>query len=201
MYICRGNIIDQKMTMKNFKPKAWMLPQTVLVIGTYDKEGKPNAMNAAWSGQWDADEIMISMGAHATTDNLNANGDFTVAFATKETMVAADYVGLVSAKKDPDKIKKTGWTIVKGDNVNAPIFKEFPMTLECRTKERLQESSTGFYLIGKIVNIVVDERYIGADGLPDVEKMGLIALDPIHHYYMAIGEKAGNAFADGNKLK
>lgn len=34
--------------MKSFKSTAWLLPQPVLIIGTYDKEGKPNAMNAAW---------------------------------------------------------------------------------------------------------------------------------------------------------
>lgn len=57
--------------MKSFGQKSWMLPQPVLIIGTYDKNGKPNAMNAAWGGQWDAKEIMIAMGAHATTENLN----------------------------------------------------------------------------------------------------------------------------------
>ena len=34
--------------MKSFGQKSWMLPQPALMIGTYDKEGKPNAMNAAW---------------------------------------------------------------------------------------------------------------------------------------------------------
>ena len=76
--------------MKDFGPKPWLLPQPVLIIGTYDGQGHPNAMNAAWAGQWDMHEIMISMGAHATTDNLNHNGEFTVAFATKETLVSAD---------------------------------------------------------------------------------------------------------------
>ena len=33
--------------MKSFKSNPWILPQPVLIIGTYDKEGKPNAMNAA----------------------------------------------------------------------------------------------------------------------------------------------------------
>jgi hypothetical protein len=54
-------------------------------------------MNVAWVGQWDATEIMISMGSHATTENLNRIGEFTIAFATKDTMVAAEYVGLASA--------------------------------------------------------------------------------------------------------
>ena len=89
--------------MKSFGPKPWMLPQPVLIIGTYNNDGTPNAMNAAWAGQWDAKEIMISMGSHVTTENLNRSEDFTVAFATKETMVASDFVGIVSAKNDPQK--------------------------------------------------------------------------------------------------
>ena len=83
-----------------------MLPQPVLIIGTYNEDGTPNAMNAAWGGQWDAKEIVISMGAHATTENLNRCGDFTVAFATVDTMVASDFVGIVSAKNTPDKMQK-----------------------------------------------------------------------------------------------
>lgn len=89
--------------MKSFKGRAWFVPQSVIVIGTYDADDIPNAMNAAWSGQWDNDEIMISMGNHQTTVNLNGNPDFTVAFATADTMVASDYVGIVSGKKAKDR--------------------------------------------------------------------------------------------------
>lgn len=187
--------------MKSFGQKSWMLPQPVLIIGTYDNNGKPNAMNAAWAGQWDAKEIIISMGAHATTDNLNNCPEFTVAFATQSTMVAADFVGMVSAKNDPDKMKKTGWTAVKADNVNAPVFTDFPMTLECRIKQKLDESETGCYIIAEIVNILVDEAYLTDDGQPDVEKMQLITYEPVHHGYVALGKRVGNAFADGKQLK
>lgn len=91
-----------------------MLPQPVLIIGTYNDKGVANAMNAAWGGTWDAHEIMISMGKHVTTDNLKLNnGEFTLAFATAGTMTASDFVGIVSAKSDPDKMKKTGWTVEK----------------------------------------------------------------------------------------
>ncbi len=187
--------------MQTFQSKAWLLPQPVLIIGTYDKEGRPNAMNAAWAGQWDAHEIMISMGKHATTDNLDANGDFTVAFATKETLVAADYVGIVSAKNELDKMAKTKWTAVKADNVNAPVFTDFPMTLECRIKRKIDESETGYYIIAEIVNIVCKEEVIGSDGKPDIEKMHLITFDPIHMGYIQLGSRVGNAFSDGKQLK
>lgn len=187
--------------MKSFGPKAWMLPQPVLVIGTYNNDGKANAMNAAWGGQWGNGEVMISMGSHQTTKNLNTYGEFTVAFATKDTATAADYVGIVSARNEPSKMEKTGWTIVPSANVKAPIFTDFPMTLECRIKEKLYASETGYYIIADIVNILVDEKYLAEDGKPDVEKMGLITFDPCHFGYIALGEKVGNAFSDGKNIK
>ena len=100
-----------------------------------------------------------------------------------------------------DKMEKTGWTITKAPNVNAPIFAEFPMTLECRLTQKIGESPEGYNLVAEIVNILCDEKYLAADGKPDVEKMGLIIFDPIHHTYIQLGKKVGNAFADGKQLK
>ena len=187
--------------MKSFKPKPWMAPQPVLIIGTYNEDGTANAMNAAWAGQWDQHEIMISTGCHRTTENLNRKGEFTVAFATTETLVASDFVGIVSAKDDPHKMEKTGWKIAKAERVDAPVFTNFPMALECRIRQKLDESETGYYIVAEIVNILVDEQYLAADGNPDLEKMHLISYDPVHHGYLEIGSRIGNAFADGKKLK
>jgi len=188
--------------MKSFESKPWVLPQPVLIIGTYNENGVANAMNAAWGGQWDMHEIIISMGSHATTDNLEANGgEFTVAFATADTATAADYVGIVSAKNEPGKIEKTGWNIEKAPNVNAPVFTDFPMTMECRINRKIEESETGYYLVADIVNILVDEKYLAEDGKPDVEKMQLITFDPCHMGYVQLGKRVGNAFSDGKKLK
>ena len=187
--------------MKEFKPMAWILPQPVLIIGTYNEDGTPNAMNAAWGGQWDGKEIMISLGSHATMTNLNRCPEFTVSFATIDTLEAADYVGIVSAGKNPDKMAKTGWTSEKGRKVNAPVFDCFPMTLECKIKEKLYESPTGFYMVAEIVNILCREEYLSEDGRPDVEKMRLITFDPIHNGYISLGGRVGSAFHDGMKLK
>lgn len=187
--------------MKSFEPKPWVAPQPVLIIGTYDENGVANAMNAAWGGQWDMKEIMISMGKHQTTENLNRKGEFTVAFATVNTMIASDFVGIVSAKNDPEKMAKTGWKSVKAEKVNAPIFTCFPMTMECRIKDKLDESAEGYYIIAEIVNILVDEQYLAEDGKPDIEKMQLIIFDPIHHGYIQLGKTVGQAFSDGKALK
>lgn len=205
-------LTNNRNNMKSFKSTAWLLPplgrrtlahlqEPVLIIGTYDENGKPNAMNAAWGGQWDMNEIIISLGSHQTTDNLAVNPELTVAFATAETMVASDYVGIVSGRNTPDKMEKTGWSIEKAPNVNAPVFKEFPMTLECRVKQKIDESETGYYLVAEIVNILCDEKFLAEDGKPDVEKMELITFDPVHHTYIQLGKTIGHAFSDGKQLK
>lgn len=188
--------------MKSFGSKPWILPQPVLIIGTYDAKGVANAMNAAWGGQWDMHEIMISMGNHATTDNLNAgNGEFTLAFATAETMAASDFVGIVSGRNEPAKIAKTGWTVGRAPNVNAPLFKDFPMTMECRIKQKIDESETGFYLIAEVINILFDEKYLNEKGKPDVQKMNIITFDPVNNKYMLMGDGVGDAFSCGKSLK
>ena len=187
--------------MKSFKPNAWLLPQPVLIIGTYNADGTPNAMNAAWGGQWDKTQIIISMGRHATTENLSISPDFTVGFATTDTVVASDFVGIVSAKNDPQKIAKTGWVNIPSKHVNAPVFIDFPMTLECRMVQKYEEAEGGYCLVANIVNILCDEQYLATDGKPDIEKMRLITFDPVHMGYIELGHRVGNAFGDGKKLK
>ena len=187
--------------MKSFGAKPWMIPQPVLIIGTYDSEGRANAMNAAWGGQWDNHEIVISLGSHKTTDNLAVNNELTVAFATTETLVAADYVGIASGRKTTDKMERTGWTVEKAPNVNAPLFRELPLTLECRVKEKIDESETGYYLVAEIVNVLCDEKHLTSDGQPDIAQMNIITYNPVQHTYIELGKTVGNAFADGKKLQ
>ena len=94
------------MSRTNFGAKPLMYPQPVLIIGTYDENGKPNAMNVAWGITTDFNEITLSLSEHKTTDNLKVTGAFTVSLATEEMVVASDYVGVESGRKVPDKFEK-----------------------------------------------------------------------------------------------
>ena len=95
---------------KNFGAKPFLYPQPVMILGTYDENGKANAMNAAWGGIVGANEIIVDLSAHKTTDNIIKNKAFTVGVADLEHLVACDYVGIVSANKEPNKVKKAGFT-------------------------------------------------------------------------------------------
>ena len=183
---------------KNLKAKASICPLPVLLVGTYDENGTPDVMNAAWGTVCDTAQVAIVLSAgHKTVKNLLKTGAFTVSLADSENVVAADYVGVTSANDTPDKWKRTGWHIQKSAFVNAPIIEELPMTVECK----LIKFNEDGICIGEIVNVSADEAVLGEDGLIDAEKLSAITYDPVHHTYIKLGEKVGNAFSDGKKLK
>ena len=79
----------------------------VLIIGTYDENGTPNAMNAAWGGIYDTNQVMVCLADdHKTTKNIKETGAFTLSFATAKTVAPCDYVGIVSANDVPDKLER-----------------------------------------------------------------------------------------------
>ena len=184
---------------KNFGAKSWMYPMPVLIIGTYDESGTPDAMNAEWGMISDTDKVTICLDAsHKTVKNILVKKDFTVSMADAKNVIAADYVGIVSGNDVPDKVSKTGWHVTKSEFVDAPIFEELPMTLECKMLSYDEEAEL---MTGEIVNICVDESILGEDGKIDLTKFQPITYDPVHHNYLTLGEKIGNAFKDGKQLK
>ena len=183
------------MSRVDFGAHPYMYPMPVLIIGTYDENGIPNAMNAAWGMISDFNEVSISLAKHKTTDNLEATGAFTVSFATEDTLIPCDYVGVVSANDVPNKFEKAGFHATKSSRVNAPLIDELPMAFECVVK-----SFENDILVGEIVNIVVDESII-TDGKIDPKKMKPIVYDSANSTYYSLGRLVGKAHADGHKIK
>ena len=175
---------------------ACIAPEGVFIIGTYDENGVPNAMNAAWGAQSDYGEITLFLAPHKTTDNVKKTKAFTVAFATKDTVEIADYFGVETGRK-VNKIEKAGCHTHKSAHVNAPIIEEFPVTLECEMKS--YDDETGI-LIGKIVAEQADEAVL-TDSKVDYDKLQPIIFDIATMTYRVIGPVVGKAFHDGLKLK
>lgn len=184
---------------KNFGPKTMCYPMPVFIIGTYNADGTPNAMNAAWGGISEENEISLCISAeHKTTENFLARKAFTVSMATADYVAACDYVGLVSGKQIPNKVERAGFHAVKSEFVDAPLMEELPMALECRLRSYDAESC---HLVGEIVNVSAGETVLDEKGKIDPAKLRPITYDSMNHTYLVLGEKVGNAFKDGMRLK
>ncbi len=183
---------------KNFGVKSWFYPLPVLIIGTYDQNGAPDAMNAAWGGLYDADKVVLCLStSHKTTKNILAKGAFTVSFADASHLVAADYVGMVSANNEPKKMEKSGFHTTKSEFVDAPLMEELPVALECKFLKVNEDGN----IIGQIVNVSIDESVLDSEGKLDMEKFQPISFEPANNGYHRLGERVGNAFSDGGRLK
>lgn len=184
---------------KDFGAKPYTYPQPVYIIATYDENGTPDAMNAAWGGISDDREISLCLSAgHKTVKNLLQRKAFTVSMADAAHMTSCDYVGVVSGNDTPDKFQKAGFHALKSANVDAPLIEELAVAVECRL---ISYDSTTCRLVGEIVNVSVDERVLDENGKVDVAKAAPIIFDPFNNSYHKIGEKAGDAFSAGFALK
>ena len=182
---------------KNLGAAPMLFPQPVLIIATYDENGKANAMNAAWGGIVGRDKIIIDLGSHQTTDNIMKREAFTVSMGDKEHMLSCDYVGIVSGKNEPDKMEKAGFTTTKSEFVDAPVINELPVALECKLLKVLE----GSMYLAQIVNVAADEEVLSEEGKITLSKFFPITYDTSEYGYYTLGERVGTAFKDGAKLK
>ena len=184
---------------KNFGVQPAVYPMPVFIIATYGEDGTPDAMNAAWGGISEANEISICISAdHKTTENTLKRKACTVSMADADHVVACDYVGIVSGNDVPDKFAKAGFHALKSEFVDAPLIEELPMAVECNL---ISYDAENCRLVGEIVNVSADERILNEEGKVDPVKLRPITFDPMNNAYLVLGEKVGNAFADGAALE
>ena len=187
---------------KNLGAVGVVTPLPVLIIATYDENGVADAMNVAWGGQCGPKHVALNLSpVHKTNENLKLRKAFTVSFATADDVVESDYFGIVSAKKERDKIGKAQMHVRRAEHVDAPIIEEYPLTLECKMVELATTFLGEERVVGEIVNVVADENILNADGKIDLSKWKPIMFDSAQNYYRVVGDVVGNAFKDGSKLK
>ncbi len=170
-------------------------PQPCVMIATWDKDHNPDVMMAAWAGQLDYNQIVISLSKHKTTENLELTKAFTVSFADERTVAESDYFGMVSGYDVPDKVAKVGFTITPSPNVDAPIINEYPLTLECRVV-----SFENGMLIGEVMNMSADKSLLNGDRI-DLSRLKPIVFDAPANCYRALGDIVGKAWDSGKKFK
>ena len=183
---------------KNLKIVPAICPMPVVLIATYNEDGTIDVMNAAWATAYDFTQIKLNISEeHKTTENIRRTKCFSIALADLDHISEADYVGMVRAKREKNKFQKTGLRAVKGECVNAPVLDDFPIIMECE----LEEIDTEYGVVGNIKRLAVSEEFLDEKGRVDVQKMKILAFNQFDNSYHVLGEKVGQAYFEGKKLK
>lgn len=181
--------------------KTLAMPTPTWLVGTYDAEGKPNIMTAAWGGICCSQPPCVTVSLRRATYSyaaIEARKAFTVSIPSQAQVARADYAGMVSGR-DVDKFAACGWTPVRSDLVDAPYVDEVPLVVECRLLHTL-EIGLHTQFVGEIVDVKADEAVLGAKGYPDITKVKPIIWDTAHMGYYALGEFLGKAWEIGKTI-
>jgi flavin reductase (DIM6/NTAB) family NADH-FMN oxidoreductase RutF len=188
---------------KSLGAKAMLYPTPVLAVGSYDAEGRPNVMTAAWGGIACSKPPCISVSLRSATashGNIIARKAFTISLPGREQAAQTDYFGLVSGR-DVEKFTAAGLTPVTAEFVDAPSVGEFPLVVECAVVQ-VNELGLHTQFIGEIKDVKIEESCLDAEGNVDIRKLDPIAfaLGNATAEYFALGESLGRAFSIGKSL-
>ena len=185
---------------KNFEVKPYLFPMPTYMIGTYNEDDSVDVMMMAWGGICAEDMVALNLEAeHKTVTNLETRKAFTLAVPGTDTLRESDFFGIATSNKMVDKFERSGLHAIKSENVDAPIITQYPLTLECEVVE-MQTQPYGLRVLGKIINVVADEKVLDENGKIDAGKLHAFAFDQMQNGYYAIGEKIGQAWHSGADL-
>ena len=178
---------------RDFGVKTWLLPMPVLMVGSYDEDGVPNVMTAAWGGTGSDNLLTVCIDSgHKTWANIEKRKAFTVAVGVESQVKACDALGCASGNKVPDKVAKVGWHTEKSAHADAPVVRELPLVFEC---ELVSMDADTCLVVGRVVNVAADESVL-TDGKPDPDKIAPIAYDPLGHTYRSMGASIASAYQE-----
>ena len=178
---------------RDFGVKTWLLPMPVLMVGSYDEDGVPNVMTAAWGGTGSDNLLTVCIDSgHKTWANIEKRKAFTVAVGVESQVKACDALGCASGNKVPDKVAKVGWHTEKSAHADAPVVRELPLVFECAL---VSMDADTCLVVGRVVNVAADESVL-TDGKPDPGKIAPIAYDPLEHTYRSMGASIASAYQE-----
>ena len=187
---------------KSFGAKTLVFPTPVWVVGTYDGEGRPNAMTAAWGGICCSQPPCLAVSLRKATytyGNIVARKAFTINVPSEDYARQADYFGMVSGK-NVDKFAAAGLTPIRSSIVDAPYIEEFPLVVECRLLHSI-EIGLHTQFVGEILDVKAEDSVLDEKGYVDIEKVRPILFEPEINTYHGVGKLLGRAFSMGKEIR
>lgn len=188
------------MTKKRLGPTTNLFPMPTLLVAVRTGEGTANVVTIAWAGIVGTNQIALCIDSgHYSTPHIEREGNFTVNIPRSTQAMQADYCGIVSGRKDPDKPRTCGWTMVPSSQISSPMIAECPLNLECRVLRKIDDEES-FYFLAEIVETHVDEEVLNEKGEVDAARLDPLIFTPDGQYYK-LGPQVAKAFQVGKTLR
>jgi flavin reductase (DIM6/NTAB) family NADH-FMN oxidoreductase RutF len=179
--------------MESLGASTLILPVPVWIIGSYDSDGKPNAMTASWVGICNSDPPCVTISLKEirySYGNIMERKAFTVNIPSERYAAESAFFGTVSGR-DVDKFAATGLTAVKSALVDAPYIGEFPLVAECKLIHTYKVGSH-VMMIGEILDVKAHPSVLKSNGRPGIKMMKPFVYTPGSGTFVGLGEEIGS---------
>jgi Conserved protein/domain typically associated with flavoprotein oxygenases, DIM6/NTAB family len=191
--------------LKSIGSQNFILPCPIVLVGSYHEspggDKIPNIMTAAWSCPCSAQPPALAVavrGSRQTHKDILKHKAFTLSIPDTKILPEVDYCGIFSVTQE-NKFERTKLTPVTAEHVDAPYVQECPVVIEL-TLIKTCDVGTHTLFIGEIMDVKIRESALNAEGLPDPEKLDVLAYVPMLREYRGLGEFKAKAFGIGKTI-
>lgn len=191
------------MKKMKIKPSTWILPLPTLLVGTYNEDGTPNAMAAAWTAPCSQKPVCVGFAvrhSRKTWQNVQLTQAFTLNVPKASQAASVDFLGIVSGYDEPGKVARAGLEVAPSEKVDAPVFVDCPVALECAVKQTVDLGSH-LWVVGEVGLVWVDEDLLSEDAKLDVGACDPIVYETTNRNYHRLGPFVAPAFSEGKKIQ
>ncbi|MBV1821376.1 flavin reductase family protein [Clostridium cochlearium] len=187
--------MEKDIKKKNIGGVFALYPTPIGIIGT-EVNGKVNWINIAHLGVVGMDKIMLSMHkSHYSNQGIRENKTASVNLVTKDMIIEADYVGMVSGHKvDKSKVFEYFYGKLKA----APLIKSAVISMECELVDIYETEEEDNFIL-KVINTYVDDNVLNANGTIDYSKVKPLLFEMPTKSYLEPGNIIGKCWNEGNK--
>jgi len=179
--------------------KPFLLPTPVLLVGTYDRNGRPNIMTAAWGGVCSSQPPALAVSVRKnrwTYSAIMERKAFTVSIPSRKLVAQADFAGMHSGA-EIDKFAALELTAEPAEHINAPFVAECPVVVELALIQAVDVGSHTQF-IGEIMDVKINADCLGEGNQPDIAQIDPIFFAPLAQQYWSLGAFVARAFSAGH---
>ena len=174
---------------KLMNPTTALVPCPVVLLSVVG-EDKPNVITLSWAANICSKPPSIGIGIRPSRysyDMVKQAGEYVINIPGSDLIEGTKFCGTKSGR-DYDKFTECGFTPVPATKVNAPLIKECPINLECKTTEIINVGAHDLF-IAEIVAVHIDEEVLNDKGRLDTSKANLFTYLPLTGEYWKLGEQ------------
>ncbi len=174
---------------REIKPTTALVPCPVVLLSVAGPE-KPNIITLSWAANVCSNPPTVVVGIRPerySYDLVKSAGEFVLNIPSSDQLDGTVFAGTKSGRSH-DKFTECGFTTEQAAHINAPMIKECPINLECRTRTIVPLGVHDLF-IAEVLAVHIDENALGDNGRFDASKTELFTYLPLNGQYWALGKK------------